>query len=107
MAIATYLIAVLLFPIVLAVWTMQSVSNGGEIQCVSRGFTECPVGLRGGEALAALVDATLGYYLATPIALVVTLPALVGLLVPSTFWVVVMRRVAGVELVSDPLHRPV
>jgi hypothetical protein len=107
MAIATYFIAILLFPIVLAVWTWPSVSNGGEIQCVARGLSVCPHGLFGDAAMSALDKATMDYYGTAPIAFIILMPAAVGLLVPSTVWVVLMRRLLGDDSGADLYHRSV
>jgi hypothetical protein len=92
MTIATFIIAILLFPIVLAVWTRPTVESGGEVQCVSRGLSACPHGLSGDAAMSAQDDAMIAYYRMTPLAFVVLLPAAIGLLVPSAVWVVLMRH---------------
>ena len=106
MAAATYVVGVMLFPIIQAVAAWPQVSNGGATPCFEIRIigmeSRCAGGLQGAEALQALFGATLGYYPATPVALVMFAPLLVILLVPSLVWVRLMRR-ADV----DAYHRSV
>jgi hypothetical protein len=95
MAIATYLIAILLFPIVMAVTGGATVSDDGGV-CVSK-LIGCRLG--GDDALAA--------YALTPLALLFFLPALLVLLVPSAVWVFLMRCLVLDDSWTDPYQRSV
>jgi hypothetical protein len=95
MAIATYLIAILLFPIVMAVTSGPGVSSGGGDYCNSGELIGCRLG----------GDAALDSYGLTPLAILFTLPALPGLLVASAVWVFLMRRLALNDSWTDPYHR--
>ncbi|HEX7492232.1 MAG TPA: hypothetical protein VF337_11085 [Candidatus Limnocylindrales bacterium] len=92
MAIATYLIAILLFPIVMAVTGGTTVSDDGGA-CVSM------IGCRLGG------DAALQAYALTPIAILFLLPSLLVLLVPSAVWVFSMRRLVLDDSWTDPYQR--
>jgi hypothetical protein len=107
MAVVTYVIGVLLFPIVQLVATLPSVSNGGLIPCPSYPFggtlyEGCASGLHGSAAWDALISVTVEYYKLTHVALLVLSPLLVVLAVPSLVWVRLMRRFAGV---TDPRYQ--
>jgi hypothetical protein len=95
----TYVVGVLLFPIVAAAAAWPEVSNGGAVPCLEIRIigteSRCAGGLQGAEALQALFGATLGYYPATPVALVMFAPLLVILLVPSLVWTLLMRLTDG------------
>jgi hypothetical protein len=96
MAVVTYLIGVLLFPMVQAVAAWPAVSNGGQVPCLNLRpgaamYEGCASGLHGSAAWEALVRATIGYYELTPVALVVCSPLIVLVAVPSLAWVVAMR----------------
>jgi hypothetical protein len=73
-----------------------SVSNGAGIHCVSE-LIGCPSGLGGDAALEA--------YSLVPIAIVILLPALPGLLVASAIWVFLMRRLVLDDSWTDPYQR--
>jgi hypothetical protein len=96
MAVLTYVIGLLLFPVVQAVASWSDVSNGGRIPCLSLRpgaslYVDCPGGLHGNAAFGALIDGTLSWYPGAPVALLLFAPLLAPLLVPSTVWVLLMR----------------
>ena len=95
MAVVTYVIGVVLSPIVSAVASWPDVSNGGRVPCLYPLVSSCASGLHGGAALDALIQATLGFYPLMPIALVVFIPLAAALVVPSSVWVLLMRRIVG------------
>jgi hypothetical protein len=92
MAIATYLIAILLFPIVMAF-------AGGSTGADDGGACTSIIGCRLGG------DAALQAYALTPIAVFFLLPALLVLLVPSAVWVLLMRWLVLDESWTDPYQR--
>jgi hypothetical protein len=96
MAVVTYVIGVLLFPTIQAVAAWPAVSDGGQIPCLSLRpgaamYEGCASGLHGSAAWDALVNATVGYYVLSPVALVVCSPLIVVLAAPSLVWVLLMR----------------
>jgi hypothetical protein len=100
MTVITYLLGVLLFPVLLGLAALPGVVNGAPIPCPSfppggTAFEYCPVGLHGEEAWRALVSSTLDFYELTPLALIVCSPLLLLLVLPSAAWVLLMRRLDG------------
>jgi hypothetical protein len=104
MAALTYVVGVLLFPIVAAAAAWPAVSNGGAVPCLYIQIigteNRCAGGLQGVEAMQALFGATLGWYPGTPLALILFAPLFVILLVPSLVWMLLMRLADG-----DAYHR--
>ena len=101
-AVVTYVIGILLFPIVQLVAYWPSVSSGGLVPCLSYPFggtlyEYCPSGLHGRAAWDALSSVTVEYYKLTHMALVVCSPLVVILVVPSLVWVRLMRRLEGAD----------
>jgi hypothetical protein len=95
MAIATYLIAILLFPIGMAI-------TGGTAATDEGGACTSIIGCRlGGDA------ALQAYYALTPLAILFFLPALPVILVPSAAWVLVMRWLVLDDSWTDPYARSV
>ena len=95
MAVVTYVVGVLLSPIVSAVAAWPDVSTGGRVPCLYPLSSSCASGLHGNGAWDALIQATLGFYLWTPVALVVFVPLAAALVLPSFVWVLMMRRFVG------------
>jgi hypothetical protein len=96
MAVVTYAIGVLLFPAIQSLAAWQEVSNGGQVPCLSlrpgaAPYERCASGLHGSAAWDALVNATVGYYELTPLALAFCSPLIAVLAVPSLVWVLLMR----------------
>jgi len=96
MACVTYLIALLIYPLVIAVAAWPSVANGGLVPCLDLRpgaalYESCRSGLHGNAALDALRDSTVFYYELSPVALIVFSPIAAALLVPSLIWVLSMR----------------
>jgi hypothetical protein len=96
MAVVTYAIGVLLFPVIQSLGAWPAVSNGGQVPCLNLRpgaalYEGCASGLHGSAAWDALVTATVGYYELTPVALIVCSPLIVVLAVPSLVWVLLMR----------------
>ena len=96
MAALTYFVGVMLFPVVATAAAWPKVSNGGAIPCtdiqiIGTEHTTCAAGLYGVEALRALIGATLSLYQFTAVALVLFVPLLIVLVVPSVVWVLLMR----------------
>jgi hypothetical protein len=92
MTLLTYLLGILIFPIGQAVVAWPRVAGGGSVPCADNLGFYCASGLSGFAALRELINATPGWYVLTPLALVVFWPLLAMLLVPSLVWVLSMRR---------------
>jgi hypothetical protein len=94
MALVTYLAAILLAPIIIAITALPRVLNGGDVPCngLSHYQFQCPTGLHGYPALGALVGGAIETYALTIVALVLFLPLLALLLIPAAVWDKLVRR---------------
>jgi ABC-type branched-subunit amino acid transport system permease subunit len=91
MALATYVVLILLLPLVPAVTAAPGATNGGAIPCLDIRFGSsppgpCPKGLHGSEALNRLVSETATFYVFAPFSLVIFSPLLILLLLLSAVW---------------------
>jgi hypothetical protein len=95
LAVLTYVVGIVLFPIGSAVVAWPGVSGGGQIPCYNIQIigtaNHCASGLHGAAALVALIGATVPAYGLLPLVLVVLTPLLALLLLPSLIWVLVMH----------------
>jgi hypothetical protein len=94
MALATYLSAILLAPIVISITALPRVLDGGDVPCngLSHYQFQCPTGLHGYAALGALIGGAIETYALTLVALLLFLPLLALLLIPAAVWDGLVRR---------------
>ena len=90
MAMLTKLLAVLLLPVIGAIWSAPAALNGAELLCY-RTDGVCEVGLHGPDAIAGLTKAALSWYPAEGFLLVPGFMDL-ALVVPSAVWDYLLHR---------------
>ena len=84
LAVLTKLLAVMLMPVVMAIWSAPGALSGGQMPCFHIGNT-CEAGLHGLDAVRGLVVAALSWY---PLGVFLILPGLIDviLLIPAAIW---------------------